>query len=95
MSGYVKCPRCGGTNVQLSNQSSKHGCIWFILFGAYYLAWLAVKWTIGLMFLLFIDWWMAIIKAALNKGYVWHSSKWFSFSKKTYYCHNCGYNFRA
>ena len=27
-----KCPKCGSENVQLSNESSKHGCLFLILF---------------------------------------------------------------
>ena len=51
----VKCPRCGSTHVQLSNESNKHGCLMTILFGVYYLAWLLVRWTIGLCLFLFYD----------------------------------------
>ena len=28
-----KCPKCGSEQVQLSNESSKHGCLFLILFG--------------------------------------------------------------
>lgn len=34
-----KCPKCGSTHVQLSNVESKHGCLWFILFGWLFLFW--------------------------------------------------------
>lgn len=27
----VKCPKCGSTKVQLSNESSKHGCLYMVL----------------------------------------------------------------
>lgn len=91
----VKCPKCGSTHVQLSNESSKHGCLWTILFGIYYIFWIMIKWIIGAMIFMCYDWWMAIIKAVTGKGHVCQSKKWFSASKKIYYCHNCGYNFRA
>lgn len=95
MSINVKCPKCGSNHVQLTNERSKHGCLWTILFGLYYLALVCVKWIIGICVLLFWDWWMAIIKAIMKKGYVWKYKGWFSSTKKTYYCHDCGYNFRA
>lgn len=63
----VKCPKCGGTHVQLSNERSKHGCIWFLLFGIYYICWVMVKWIIGLMFFICYDWWAAIIHSAAGK----------------------------
>ena len=90
-----KCPKCGGEQVQLSDVSKKHGCLWFILLGWIYVFWVMFKWTIGFMLLICLDWWMAIIKAAQNKGYVWQSKKWFSGKTQYYYCHDCGYNFKA
>ena len=90
-----KCPKCGGCKVQLSNEASKHGCLWTIMFGFVYLMWVMVKWMIGLMLLFCLDWWMAIMKASQKKGYVWQSKKWFSGKKQIYFCHDCGYNFRA
>lgn len=90
-----KCPKCGGTRVQLSNVQSKHGCLWLILFGWLYFFWIMFKWMIGLMILCCYDWWMAIIQSTQQKGHVWQSKKWFSGSRKTYYCHDCGYNFNA
>ena len=42
-----------------------------------------------------IDWWLAIIKKIQGKGYVWKSKRWFSGRKKTYYCHDCSYNFKG
>ena len=32
-----KCPKCGSTKVQLSNERSKHGCLFVILFGIWYI----------------------------------------------------------
>ena len=91
----VKCPKCGSTNVQLSNERSKHGFLWLVLFGIYYLVWLVCRWIIGLLMFFIYDWWMAIIKKIRNKGHVWQCKRWFSNKRRIYYCHNCGYNFRA
>ena len=90
-----KCPKCGGEHVQLSNERTRHGCLMTILFGAYYLTIVFIRWMIGFMILIVYDWWMAIIKAISGKGYVWQSKKWFSGKKRIYYCHDCGYNFKA
>lgn len=90
-----KCPQCGGTRVQLTNESSKHGCLWTVLFGIYYICYVLIKWSVGLCILVLFDWWMAIIKAACGKGYVWKSRRFFSNRRQLYYCHDCGYNFRA
>lgn len=91
----VKCPKCGSTHVQLSNEMNKHGCLWTLLFGVYYLAWLCVRFAIGCMVFFFYDWWMKILKTILRKGHVWQCKRWFSNRRKIYYCHNCGHNFRA
>jgi len=90
-----KCPKCGGVKVQLSNERSKNGCLWFILFGWVYLMWVFIKWMIGLFILVLFDWWIAIIKMSMGKGYIWQSKKWFSGVKKIYFCHDCGNNFRG
>lgn len=91
----TKCPKCGGQKVQLSSESSKHGCLFTVLFGIWYFFWLLIRWMIGLTILVAFDWWMAIIKAAQKKGYVWQSKRWFSNRRKVYFCHDCGHNFRA
>lgn len=91
----VKCPKCGSTNVQLSNQENKHGCLYIVLFGIFYFMWLMIKWMIGFMILICFDWWMAIVKKSSDKGYVWQSKRWFSNKRKVYYCHDCGHNFKA
>ena len=90
-----KCPKCGSTHVQLSNVESKHGCLWFILFGWIYWAWVFCKWMIGFMIIICFDWWMAIIKEVQQKGYVWKGARWFSGRKKVYYCHDCSHNFKG
>lgn len=90
-----RCPKCGGSHTQLTDESSKHGCLWTILFGIYYIAWVMVKWMIGLMIFVCYDWWMAMIHAIMGKGHVWQSKKWFSNRERTYYCHDCGCNFRT
>ncbi|MCR4885410.1 MAG: hypothetical protein K5919_00655 [Clostridiales bacterium] len=89
------CPKCGGKHVQLSSERSKHGCLWTVLFGIYYVCWVFIKWIIGLLVLILYDWWMAIVKACIRRGHVWQCRKWFSGTKRTFYCHDCGYNFKA
>lgn len=91
----VKCPKCGGTKVQLSNEMSKHGCLYMVLFGIWYFMWMMCKWMIGFMVLVCYDWWMAIVHSVSGKGHVWQSKRWFSNRRKVYFCHDCGHNFRA
>ena len=91
----AKCPKCGSTKVQLSNEMSKHGCLWTILFGVYYFVWIMIKWCIGMCIFMCYDWWMAIVHNTSGKGHVWQSKRWFSNRRRIYYCHNCGHNFRA
>lgn len=88
----MRCPKCGSDKVQLSVERNKHGCLWFILFGIWFFI---IKWTIGLCVLMCWDWWMAIIKVVQHKGYVWKFKRWFSNTKKIYYCHECSYNFKG
>ncbi len=90
----TKCPKCGSEKVQCSNERSKNGCFWFIIFGWWYVILLMFKWMIGFIVLLCWDWWMALVKKNSGKGYIWKSRKWFSGKKKIYYCHDCGHNFR-
>ena len=61
MAVNAKCPKCGSTKVQLSNESSKHGCLYMVLFGIWYFMWLMCKWCIGMMVFFCYDWWMAIV----------------------------------
>lgn len=77
-----KCPRCGSQQVQLSNERSKHGCLWLILFGIYYICWIFLKWMIGFCVFLCYDWWMVIVKQASGKGHVWQCKKFFLTRKK-------------
>ncbi len=90
----VKCPKCGSENVQLSNEKSGHGCLWIILFGWFYIFWVMIKWCIGFLVFILYDWWMFIVKKSGGKGHIWKCRKWFSANRKTYYCHDCGHNFR-
>ena len=90
-----KCPKCGSDHVQLSNVQSKHGFFWFLIFGWVYLVLIPIKWCLGLLTILCIDWWMALIKKSQGKGYVWKGKRWFSGRKKMYYCHECHHNFKG
>ena len=89
------CPRCGNPHVQLIDEKPKYGCLWTLLFGIYYVIWVIIKFVIGTILFFCYDWWMAIIKKCLGKGHVWQCRKWLGFTKRYYYCHNCGYNFKA
>ena len=95
MSVNARCPKCGSTKVQMSQEKSKHGCLWTLLFGWWYVFFVMIKWCIGFMVLVCFDWWMAIIKNVSKKGYVWKSKGYFSGVKRTFYCHDCGYNFKG
>ncbi len=95
MSINKKCPKCGSTRVQLTNEKGSGSCLIKLIFGIYYILWVLIKWTIGLCILLLWDWWMAIIKNCKGKGYIWKCSYWFTGRKKLFYCHDCGYNFKA
>ena len=90
-----KCPKCGSTKVQLSNERNKHGFLWVILFGMAYVIWWLFKLSIAIVVLVCWDWWFAIIQVSLGKGYVWISKRIIENRTKIYYCHGCGHNFRA
>lgn len=90
-----KCPKCGSTEVQLMSEKSKHGFIWLLIFGMFWLFWVACKWVVGFMILICWDWWMAIIKKNQGKGYIYASKGWFSGQKRLYFCHKCHHNFRG
>ena len=63
----IKCPRCGSNHVQLSNEMNKHGCLWTILFGVFYIGWLFIRWMIGAMLFMFYDWWMVTVEKLQKK----------------------------
>lgn len=94
----VKCPKCGSSNVQLSDVNKRSGCVgclFYLIFGIFYVLWILMKWTVGFMVLLCIDWWMAIIAACRKKGYSLKCKRWFTTKRKYYYCHDCGHNFKT
>lgn len=91
----AKCPKCGSEHVQLSNMSSKHGLIWFLLFGIFWVMWVMVKWCIGATIFICWDWWRAMQQNKEGKGYMPVSRRWFAGSKKLYYCHECHNNFKG
>ena len=91
----AKCPKCGSTHVQLSDEANKHGCLYTLLFGWLFVIWLIFRWIIGLMIFILYDWWVVIVHKALGKGHVWQCKRWFSNRRRIYYCHDCGHNFRA
>ena len=90
-----KCPRCGSTQVQLTSNGSKHGCLWLLIFEWWYVIWIFFKWIIGLLLFVYVDWWMMLIRSIQGRGYVPLSKACFSGRRKTYYCRNCSNNFRG
>lgn len=90
-----KCPKCGSNKVQLSNERNKHGFLWLLLFGLWYVMWWCVKAIAAFCVLIYFDWWFALIKKSQNKGYVFLSKRIITNNSKIYYCHDCGNNFRA
>lgn len=90
-----KCPKCGSSKTQMTQKKSKHGLLWAILFGIFWLMWVMMKWVVGVMIFICYDWWMAIIKKKDGKGYHYVSAEWFKTSKTYYYCNDCGNNFRG
>lgn len=92
----IKCPKCGSEKVQLSDTTKSHkGCLFALIFGIYYAIVVMVKWIIGMMIFICYDWWMSIVKSIQKKGHIWISKKFFTSKRKYYYCHDCGYNFKA
>ncbi len=90
----VRCPRCGSRRVQCSNERSKNGCFWFFLIGFPYVLFVLLKWMVGLFLLVCFDWWIAILRRSIGRGYVFRSLRLFSGTKRIFFCHDCGYNFR-
>ncbi len=93
MSLNSRCPRCGSENTQLSAETRTRGCLWLIAFGWYYVAFVALKWFVGVMLFLFIDWWLAIIFACIRRPYRWTCRRFFTGRRRYYFCHNCGHNY--
>lgn len=90
-----KCPKCGSPKTQMTQKKSKHGILWAILFGIWWVMWIMCKWCIGAMIYICYDWWMAIIQKKEGKGYVPASKHWFTMSNTYYYCTECGNNFKG
>ncbi len=95
MSLNPKCPRCGGTRAVLTTENKRHGCFWLLLFGIYYVIWSIIRWIIGLLIFILIDWWMFLLKHLMGKGYVMKCKRWFSPWRRYFYCPDCGTNFRG
>ena len=93
MGANHRCPRCGSNHVQLTQESNKHGCLWTLIFGIYYIVWYLVRLHIAFALFCFYDWWMAIIRKIQGRGHVWQSKRWASNRRRIYFCHNCGHNF--
>ena len=94
MSINKTCPKCGSNKVELTHVKKRLGCLWAFLFGIWYFMLVLFKWIIGLMILVIWDWWFAIIMACVKKHYQWICKRFF-VRRQIYYCHDCGYNFKA
>ena len=92
--GYKKCPKCGSTKCQLTDRAKHLGGLWFFIFGIFWLMYKIFMWAIGFAIFLLFDWWYAIIKKRKKEVYYWRCKKWF-IKRNTYYCTECGYNFKA
>lgn len=90
---YIKCPKCGSEKCQLTAKAKHHGVLWFLLFGIIWMIYAFCKWCVGIVIAMVFDWWMAIIKAIMKKPYYWHCKKWF-VKRNSYYCQECGFNFK-
>lgn len=95
MSLNPKCPKCGSSKVRLTTQSSKHGFLWFILFGWLWLMWWLCKAMAAFCVLVYFDWWYALIKKNQGKGYVWLSKRIMQNKTRTFYCEECNHNFKG
>ncbi len=93
MSKTITCPKCGSTHVQIS-QEKKHGFIYFLFFGIFFIIWRFIKFIAGIFAFLLLDWWLAIIFKISKKNYVWKSKKLMTGKRKLCYCHDCGHNFK-
>lgn len=90
-----QCPRCGSNMAQLTKEESKHGCFYMFLFGIWYFMWIFIKWIFAFSLLVYLDWWLALICKLMGRGYVWKSKRLLSTKRRTYFCHNCGHNFKT
>lgn len=90
-----QCPRCGSNMAQLTKEESKHGCFYMFLFGIWYFMWIFIKWIFAFFLLVYFDWWLALICKLMGRGYVWKSKRLLSTKRRTYFCHNCGHNFKT
>ena len=90
-----QCPRCGSNMAQLTKEESKHGCFYMFLFGIRYFMWIFIKGIFAFSVLVDLDWWLALICKLMGRGYVWKSKRLLSTKRRTYFCHNCGHNFKT
>lgn len=95
MSKNPKCPKCGANDVTLTNENSKHGFLWLILFGIVWFTWWLTKATVAIFVFLCFDWWYAIIKKSSGKGYIWLSKRIIQNKSRIFHCNKCGHNFRG
>jgi hypothetical protein len=80
MSRHKRCSKCGNA---LFPDNIDEEILYGILYGIIYVIILLVKWMIGLMILVFYDWWMAICYSVYTvvtkdkRRYRWKCRNWF------------------
>ena len=90
------CPNCRGTNILVSyeKEEEEKNYLFALFFGLFFLVWLAIRYTIGLVTLIFYDSWSSVIQKRKGKSHLFISRRWFRGSKKSYYCQDCKTHFK-
>lgn len=89
-----RCPKCGSKYTELVQEKYREYPVWLVPFRVSFVAWVITRWLIGVFVFALYDWWVALIRVLMGKGHIWMSKKLFTIHKRTFYCHNCGQNFR-
>ena len=89
------CPNCRADKILVSYEKESEPNYYAVFFALFYLLWLAVRLSIGLLVLIFYDPWRAIWQKRRGKYHVFVSKRWFRGSKKSYYCENCKTHFKG
>lgn len=108
-----RCPKCGGyyTSAQIVNKvdfKQGHGCLWFLLFGIWYLLWITVKWSMKyFIFLMYMCSFAPIfyVIALVNKKQ-YRNPEWltrlmqrrgraYNRTATEFVCNQCGHHWKA
>ncbi len=88
------CPRCGSKHTELVQEKYREYPVWLAPFRVSVFAWIVTRWIMGIFAFVLYDWWVALIRSLMGKGHIWLSKKCFTIHERTFYCRNCGHNFR-